>query len=157
MNKYLLASIFALVPAAVQADSAVSSEIAALRRNYDDALFRLIKKCVKEGDLAGLEETGLALKTIRPSFPEVKEEKGLVGHWRWNNDYPVVISPDGFAVWNGKSFGIWKWLNEQKREAEIKWANGYIDTFTISPDGKNLHVVNNHDDRYVVRKSESAE
>ena len=151
------ALVLALAPVASHADSAVSSEIAALRQTYDDALLRLLKKCIKEGDLAGVEETGLAIKKIRPSFPEVKEGKAPVGHWRWNNNYPAVISPDGFAVWNDKSFGVWKWTNEQKREAQVKWASGYIDTFTISPDGKNLHVTNNHDEKYVVRKIEQSE
>ena len=155
MKKYLLAAAFTGVFAtcfAQNIESAATSAIVELRQNHEEALDRLLLKYLKNGDVGAVAEISRELKKLRPSSPKIESGKPPVGWWRWNSNYTVSIDSNGLTTWNDKSYGIWRWLDEKAGKGEVRWDSGYIDTFIVSPDGRNLHIVNNLDAKYVASR-----
>jgi hypothetical protein len=158
MKNYLLMSVLIVAsPLALFSQGgeiAAASEVAKLKSNYETSLNELLLKYIKRGDVASVSSVGSELKKLRPEFPEVEPDSAPAGYWDWKYNNMVTLASNGLAVCNGKNFGIWKWIDEKGGKAEVRWDNGYIDTFTISPDQRKLHIVNNLDVKFVADKIE---
>lgn len=161
MKKYILALVLSGAAAAVSAQTVepkAAPEITELKQGYKDSLDRLLVKYLKDGNVAAAAEVSVEIKRIRTELPKIEVGKAPVGFWRWNNSNAVVtFESNGLTTGDDKAYGIWKWISMQEGKAEIKWNNGYVDTFTISPDGATLHIVNNLDEKFVASKIEKTE
>ena len=151
MRTLLILLTLLLIPAAVPAQSittSASKELSSLRRNYEESLDRLLLKSIRAGDVAAVSEVSLEIDRISSGPRQI--EKGAespAGHWRWFNDSSTYIYGSGLVV-HGESRGILKWTNRSKKEIQIKWSNGYIDTIVIAPDGKTLQGTTNENVRF---------
>jgi hypothetical protein len=159
MNKHLVASVLIMLSPlaafAQEAESPAALAVAKLKSSYETSLHELLAKYIKAGDLASVANVAAELKKLNPEFPEVEQGGDLVGYWDWKYNNKVVLAASGLAVCNGKDFGIWRWTDEEHGKAEVKWYNGYIDTATLSPDKKKVHIVNNLEVRFVADRIET--
>lgn len=158
MKKQILAAFLILVTPLTSfsqaGENATTLEITKLKSSYETSLNKLLHKYIKKGDIASVSKVGAELIKLGQAFLEVEPGIAPAGLWDWKYNNIVTLSPDHLAVCNGKNFGIWTWINEKKGKAEVKWDNGYIDTFTISPDQLKLHIVNNLDVKFVADRIE---
>lgn len=156
MKPYLLALALSATTTSIAAPNEGSAyrEIVTLRRNHEDGLNRLLIKYLKEKNLEAVSVICSEMKVIRSEIPKVESGKPPIGLWIWHENNPVIIRSNGLAIWKDGNYGLWKWLNESERKAEIRWDNGYSDTFTISPDGKTLHIINNYGANFTAKKAE---
>lgn len=83
---------------------------------------------------------------------EVREEPStepiIVGKWVWFNRGVVTVNRDGTMTHHlgGKkrNSGTWRLIDAAERKFELKWKiGGWIDTLTLSLDGKKLKGTNN--------------
>lgn len=71
---------------------------------------------------------------------------GVVGTWHWFTGETVTISPAyTLTAMNGSDVsneGVWTVVSAADRTIKLTWKNGYIDTLTLSADGKTLSGTN---------------
>jgi hypothetical protein len=107
--------------------------------------------------------TGERIQGLKPSSPaEQKNRAGktqagaagasdpLEGKWHYFNDHVVTIHPGGIVTSSKGVTGKWVYLKnpEVERKYRIQWdANLFVDTITLSRDGKKLEGKNNKGDR----------
>jgi hypothetical protein len=156
MKKYLLALVLVVLSPfasfALAGDCAAMPEVAKLKLSYETSINELLRKYIKKGDVASVSVVCAELLKIGRGFPEVDSAGAPVGVWDWKYNNTVTLFPDRLAICNGRNFGIWKWIDERSGKAEVRWDDGYIDTFTVSPDQQKLHIVNNLDIKFVAEK-----
>jgi hypothetical protein len=66
----------------------------------------------------------------------------VLGTWSWFNGKTVTISPDHTLKADGDS-GTWKAVSADGRTVQLSWASSWVDTLTLSADGKRLEGHNN--------------
>ena len=83
-----------------------------------------------------------------------------VGDWAWDTRaFPATIKSNGTVVGNdgGKKIkATWTCIDDAKGQIVVNWNTGYIDTLTISSDGKSMTGANNYGGRLVIVKRESS-
>ena len=145
----LLAAAPAVSPALAQ-DAAPSptSELAALRSDYEDALRRLLQKHVAADDVAAAAEVSRELDRISPAPPEPESGPAPVGTWKWIGYSFATFGSNGIVT-SGQNKGVWKWTDQAAGKFRVAWVNGYVDEMTVAPNGKLLHGVNNEQSKFV--------
>jgi hypothetical protein len=82
-----------------------------------------------------------------------------VGNWAWDTrGFVATIFDDGTVVGNDGGTVItatWSCINARKGIIAVDWNTDFVDTLTISPDGKSMSGVNNkgHTSLRVIRRN----
>lgn len=81
----------------------------------------------------------------------------LLGTWLWyNNEHTVTFKVDGTCASSIGESGVWQFNRnpESERKYHVVWDQGkFIDTLTLTGNGKVAHLVNQKGDRYDVHRS----
>lgn len=64
---------------------------------------------------------------------------GIVGQWRWLPGVRVVFNSNGTSRGSNGDSGTWSCA---KGTVIASWKSGYVDTITMSPDGRHLSITN---------------
>lgn len=84
----------------------------------------------------------------------------VVGDWAWDTRaFPATIKSNGKVVGNdgGKRItATWTCIDDATGQIVVNWSTGYIDTLTISSDGKTMTGVNNREARLVILRRGSS-
>jgi len=54
------------------------------------------------------------------------------GEWNWVSGGVLTFANDHTVLYNGAGLGKWECTDAQREVVTIRWANGYVDTITIS-------------------------
>lgn len=76
---------------------------------------------------------------------QVQPQGGIVGTWDWFNGSTVIINSNGTMQSSGGNYGTWMRSGSQYI---LRWRNGgWVDTLTLSIDGRRLEGTNQYSGR----------